>query len=174
VGQFGKGNMTSYTTLKTQALGDLLLVANDTKLIGIYYADCNHAPEIAADWRHNPRHPILQQAKKEIGSFLEGKRNSFSVPLHLDGTKFQQKVWTQLARIPFGQTISYSELARRAGRPTAIRAAGSATGRNPLSIIIPCHRVISKNGTLGGYAGRLDRKQRLLVLEEKAAGEKAH
>jgi len=158
--------MTSYTTVKTQSLGDLLLVANDTQLTGVYYADSKHAPAIKGDWKNNPEHPVLQQAREEILGFLQGQRTSFSVPLHFSGTNFQQKVWTQLAKIPFGETISYSELARRAGAPSAVRAAGSANGKNPLSIIIPCHRVISKDGTLGGYAGRVHRKQRLLEIEQ--------
>jgi len=157
--------MTSYTKIKTDTLGELLLVANDTKLTGIFYADCKHAPKPKADWQMNPKHPLLKQAYAELLEFLAGKRKSFSVPLHFAGTKFQQKVWAQLAKIPFGQTISYSELARRVGAPRAMRAAGSANGKNPFSIVIPCHRVISKDGTLGGYAGRLDRKQRLLDIE---------
>ena len=157
--------MTSYTKINTETLGDLLLVANDKKLTGIYYADCKHAPNPKADWKLNPKHPILKQANEELGEFLGGKRKSFSVPVHFDGTKFQQKVWTQLAKIPFGETISYSELARRVGAPRAMRAAGSANGKNPLGIVIPCHRVIGKDGSLGGYAGRVDRKQKLLDIE---------
>lgn len=157
--------MTSYTKIKTETLGELLLVANDTKLTGIYFADCDHAPKPGADWKNNPKHPVLKQAQAELTEFLKGKRTSFSVPLHFSGTKFQEKVWTQLAKIPFGKTISYSELARRVGAPRAMRAAGSANGKNPLGIIIPCHRVISKDGSLGGYAGRLDRKQHLLDIE---------
>ncbi len=159
--------MTSYTTIKTEALGELLLVASETKLTGIYYADCKHAPKSRGAWKRDPKHPVLKQAGKELLEFLDGKRTSFSVPMEFAGTKFQQKVWTQLAKIPFGETISYTELARRVGTPRAVRAAGSANGRNPLSIVIPCHRVISKDGTLGGYAGRLERKQRLLDLEQE-------
>ncbi|HXJ72252.1 MAG TPA: methylated-DNA--[protein]-cysteine S-methyltransferase [Candidatus Dormibacteraeota bacterium] len=164
--------MTSYTTMQTQALGELLLVANDTQLIGVYYTDSKHAPPIEAGWRFNPNQPVLQQAQEEIAAFLDGERTSFSVPLHFAGTKFQQKIWTQLALIPFGETISYSELARRVGAPSAIRAAGSANGKNPLSIIIPCHRVISKDGTLGGYAGRLNRKRQLLEIEKGSCHER--
>ena len=161
--------MTSYTKIRTETLGELLLVANDVKLIGIYYADCQHAPKPKADWKLDPKHPVLKQAHGELLEFLKGKRMSFSLPLHFAGTKFQQKVWTQLAKIPFCEKISYSELARRVGAPRAMRAAGSANGRNPLSIVIPCHRVISKDGTLGGYAGRLNRKQRLLDIERGRA-----
>jgi methylated-DNA-[protein]-cysteine S-methyltransferase len=161
--------MTAYTTFTTEPLGELLLVADKTKLTGAYFADCDHAPKIGADWTFEPEHPVLRQAQKEILAYLRGEETSFSVPLHFSGTKFQEKVWAQLARIPFGETISYSELARRAGAPAAIRAAGSANGKNPLSIFIPCHRVIGKDGTLGGYAGSLNRKQRLLELERARA-----
>jgi methylated-DNA-[protein]-cysteine S-methyltransferase len=157
--------MTSYSILKTTRLGDLLLVANETKLIGIYFADEKHAPALSKDWTLNPRHPVLKQASQELDDYLESKRTSFSVPLHSAGTNFQQEVWRQIARIPFGKTISYAELAKRAGAPKAVRAAGTATGRNPLGIIVPCHRVVGKNGGLGGYAGGLDRKKRLLEIE---------
>ncbi len=166
--------MTSYITLKTQALGELLLVASETKLVGVYFADCKHSPQIRADWKRDPRHPILKQAHAELLEFLKGERTAFSVPLQFAGTKFQEKVWTQLSRIPFGETISYSELARRVGSPRAVRAAGSANGKNPLGVLIPCHRVISKDGGLGGYAGGLDRKTRLLDLEKKASCSKTN
>jgi O-6-methylguanine DNA methyltransferase len=88
--------------------------------------------------------------------------------LRATGTDFQQEIWRQISRIPFGQTITYSELARRAGRPDAVRAAGTATGKNPHAVIVPCHRVIGKNGARGGYAGGMERKSRLLALEEVA------
>ena len=156
--------MKSYTIHKTSTLGDLTLVADDNKLIGIYFANHKHLPQ-KADWKLNNKHPILKQAGKEITEYLEGERKIFSLPLHYAGTDFQQKVWQQIARIPYGKTISYMELAKRAGRPKAIRAAGTATGRNPLSIIIPCHRVIATNGTMGGFGGGMERKKKLLEVE---------
>ncbi len=162
--------MKSYTYLKTQTLGDLLLVANDTHLLGIYFANHKNGPALSEDWELNPKHPVLKQAGKELQEYLEGKRTRFSVPFSFEGTDFQQAVWRQIAAIPFGETISYTELARRAGKPDALRAAGTATGRNPISIIVPCHRVIGKGGGMGGYAGGLDRKKVLLKAEANQKG----
>jgi methylated-DNA-[protein]-cysteine S-methyltransferase len=157
--------MKSYTNLKTQMLGELLLVATSTHLVGIYYCNQKNGPKLPCDWKSDPKHSILRQTGSELREYLAGKRTRFSVPVSYDGTDFQNEVWRQIARIPFGVTITYSELARRAGAPAAVRAAGTATGRNPLGIIIPCHRVVGKNGGMGGYAGGLDRKKRLLKIE---------
>jgi methylated-DNA-[protein]-cysteine S-methyltransferase len=161
--------MTSYTILKTKHLGDLLLVANEKQLTGIYFYDCKHALKPQSDWKLDPKHPVLKQAGAELQEYLAGRRKDFSIPLHQAGTDFQNEVWRQIARIPFGKTITYTELARRSGKPDAIRAAGTATGRNPLSLIVPCHRVVGKNGGMGGYAGGLKRKEQLLELEAGAA-----
>jgi methylated-DNA-[protein]-cysteine S-methyltransferase len=157
--------MNSYTYLKTKLLGDLLLVANDTHLTGIYFSDRKHAPKPATHWTLNPKHLVLQQASIEIQEYLAGERTEFTVPLHFAGTDFQHEIWRQIALIPFGETITYTELANRAGSPSAVRAAGAATGKNPLSIIVPCHRVAGKNGALTGFAGGLDRKKSLLEIE---------
>jgi methylated-DNA-[protein]-cysteine S-methyltransferase len=157
--------MKSYTYLKTEMLGDLLLVATATHLVGIYFPNHKHGPKLPGEWELNPNHPVLRQAGKEIEEYLQGKRTAFSVPLSFEGTGFQHEIWRQIARIPFGQTITYSELAQRAKAPKAIRAAGAATGRNPLSIMVPCHRVVGKNGAMTGFAGGLDRKKNLLKLE---------
>lgn len=151
--------------LKTSLLGDLLLVATSTHLVGIYFPSQKHGPKLPEDWELNPHHPVLRQAGEEIQEYLNGKRTTFVVPLSFEGTAFQQKIWREIALIPFGQTITYSELARRAKAPKAIRAAGAATGRNPLGIIVPCHRVVGKNGSLIGFAGGLDRKKSLLKIE---------
>lgn len=113
----------------------------------------------------DPHHPVLKQAGEELRGYLRGDRTNFTVSLEGAGTAFQREVWRQIALIPFGQTITYTELARRAGAPAAVRAAGTATGKNPISIIVPCHRVVGKNGLLRGYAGGLDRKRRLLEME---------
>jgi methylated-DNA-[protein]-cysteine S-methyltransferase len=157
--------MKSYSYLKTKVLGDLLLVANSTHLIGIYFPNHKHGPKLPGDWKLNAMHTVLRQAGKEVQEYLNGERTSFSVPISSEGTSFQQEIWRQIARIPFGQTISYSELARRANAPKAVRAAGAATGKNPLGIIVPCHRVIGKNGSMTGFAGGLDRKKNLLKIE---------
>ena len=150
--------ITSYSILKTICLGDLLLVANVTQLIGIYFHDCKHAPIPESDWKFNPGQPVLKQAGEELQEYPAGTRIDFSVPLDYEGTAFQREIWRQIALIPFGETIAYTELAHRAGTPNALRAAGTTTGRNPLSIIIRCHRVVGKDGGMGGYAGGLDRK----------------
>jgi methylated-DNA-[protein]-cysteine S-methyltransferase len=160
---------TSYCTLKT-SLDDLVLVASPTALTGIYFSDCSHVPVALKEWRNDPAHPVLKQAREELRDFFDGKKTSFSVPLHFEGTDFQERVWRQIARIPFGETLTYSELAERADAPQAVRAAGTATGRNPLAVIIPCHRVVGKHGALGGFAGGLNRKRILLELETKALG----
>jgi methylated-DNA-[protein]-cysteine S-methyltransferase len=158
--------MNSYTTLKTRLIGELILAANETHLTGIYWADRDHAPAELKEWKRDPNHPVLKKAARELEEFLAGQRKDFTVPLHAEGTDFQRKIWQQLARIPFGQTITYGELARRAGRPEAVRAAGAACGKNPHAIIVPCHRVIAKSGALQGFAGGLETKKRLLALEQ--------
>ena len=110
-------------------------------------------------------HPLLDQLHVELLEYFEGRRRDFAVPLVYPGTPFQTKVWNALRAIPFGETISYEELARRVGSPAGQRAAGHANGQNPLAIIIPCHRVVNKDGKLGGYGGGLWRKRLLLGLE---------
>jgi methylated-DNA-[protein]-cysteine S-methyltransferase len=157
--------MTSYCILKTP-MGGLLLAANETALVGLYFDRQDHFPAARSTWTLNPRHPVLRQAEEQLQEFFAGKRTQFSLPLHFAGTEFQERVWREIARIPYGTTISYGELARRAGKPRAIRAAGMNTGRNPLGIIIPCHRVIGKDGSITGFAGGLDWKRHLLNLEK--------
>ncbi len=156
--------MTSYSIIETP-LGGLLLVANKSELIGLYFTGCEHVPAAAKTWKLDARHPVLKKAETELNEYFAGKRTSFSFPPSSYGTDFQKRVWSEIAKIPFGQTITYSDLAKRAGKPKAIRAAGTATGRNPLGIIIPCHRVLGKRGAIGGYAGGLENKRRLLKLE---------
>ena len=156
--------MTNYSIMKTE-LGDLTLVANESELIGIYFEKHRHMPKMQKTWTLNPRHPVLLQAEKQLKEYFAGKRDTFSIPMNFAGTDFQKKIWKEIAQIPFGKTISYGELARKAGKPKAIRAAGAATGRNPVSIIVPCHRVLGKNNAITGYAGGLDRKRHLLALE---------
>ena len=102
---------------------------------------------------------------RQLAEYFAGKRQTFDIPLNLKGTEFQLAVWNELLRIPYGDTITYAELARRIGRPAAIRAVGAANGANPIPVIVPCHRVIGSNGTLTGYGGGIERKQWLLALE---------
>lgn len=108
---------------------------------------------------------ILKQAVKELNEYFAGKRTKFDVPLNPVGTEFQKAVWKELTRIPYGKTISYQELALRINKPKAVRAVGAANGKNPLWMIVPCHRVIGKNGSMTGYAGGISLKKKLLLLE---------
>jgi methylated-DNA-[protein]-cysteine S-methyltransferase len=118
----------------------------------------------------DPDHPVLRMAARQLGEYFARRRRAFTVALAPAGTPFQLAVWTALRAIPFGETISYRELAARAGRPEAIRAAGAANAANPLAIVIPCHRVIGSDGSLTGYAGGLAAKRALLALEGARAG----
>jgi methylated-DNA-[protein]-cysteine S-methyltransferase len=110
-------------------------------------------------------HPILGEAERQLSEYFAGKRTHFELPLEPQGTEFQKKVWGRLRKIPFGKTRSYLQIARAIGSPRACRAVGGATGKNPLSIVIPCHRVIGANGTLTGFGGGLETKAKLLALE---------
>jgi len=108
---------------------------------------------------------LLDEACRELGEYFDGKRREFKVALDLRGTEFQQEVWRELSRIPYGEVCTYADVARRIGREKAFRAVGAANGANPVPLIVPCHRVIASGGKLGGYGGGLDTKQRLLALE---------
>ena len=149
-------------------MGDLMLVATASDLIGLYFVGYDHVPAARSKWVLDPQHSILRQAEKQLREYFNGKRFSFSLPLHFTGTDFQEQVWRAIARIPYGRTISYSELAHQAGAPQAVRSAGTNTGRNPIGIIIPCHRVVGKDGGIGGFAGGLKWKRYLLELEKKS------
>lgn len=145
--------------------GPLRLVATQRGLSGIYFADHKHLPRDPA-WEMNPQNSLLQMAAQQLDAYFAGTRQQFDLPLDCsNGTAFQQEVWQALRTIPYGQVCSYSALAQRIGRPKAVRAVGAANGRNPLSVVIPCHRVIAANGQLQGYAGGLANKQTLLTLE---------
>ena len=135
-------------------------------ITGVYFEGAAHAPAILADWLEaHAREAPFRECARQLAEFVAGERREFDLPLAPRGTAFQQRVWQEIARIPYGETISYSTLAERAGAPGAARAAGAATGRNPLTIVVPCHRVVGGSGSLTGYAGGLDRKLRLLTLE---------
>jgi methylated-DNA-[protein]-cysteine S-methyltransferase len=123
------------------------------------------AISIPEEWEEDSSFPLLRRAGEQLTAYFEGRRRSFSLPLAPVGTPFQQRVWAELQRISYGETLTYSELAVRAGRPRAVRAAGAANGRNPISIVIPCHRVVGKDGSLTDYGGGLEKKAALLELE---------
>jgi methylated-DNA-[protein]-cysteine S-methyltransferase len=148
--------------------GRMLLVADAKALTGVYFIGRKYQPRIEGGWRRDVRHAPLRQAKDQLAEYFGGKRKRFTVKVAPRGTPFQRAVWKTIAGVGFGQTIPYAELARRAGRPGSARAAGAATGRNPIGIIVPCHRIVGSNGSLTGYAGGLERKKALLALELSA------
>lgn len=150
-------------------IGPLLLAASDQGLSGVYFEHHKHFKG-SAGWQEHEQHLVLQLARQQLQAYFAGQRQDFDLPLDLSsGTSFQQEVWTALRQIPFAKTSSYAALAQEIQRPKAIRAVGAANGRNPLSIIVPCHRVIASNGALTGYAGGLKNKESLLALEKKFA-----
>ena len=136
-------------------LGPLTLFAEDGRLTALVYGDYGSYDDL----------PLFREAKRQLEEYFSGRRQTFSLPLAPDGTDFQRRVWQVLLDIPYGTAISYRELADRVGSPRAFQAVGQANGRNPLPILIPCHRVIAANGTLGGYSSGVDRKRYLLQLE---------
>ena len=147
-------------------LGGVVVAADRAGLRWLEFQQKRDGPfSIPRDWEKDPEFPILRRAEQQLRAYFEGRLRSFSLPLAPSGTPFQQKVWAALQEIPYGETVSYTELARRAGKPSAIRAAGAANGRNPISIVIPCHRVVGKHGSLTGYGGGLEKKRGLLELE---------
>lgn len=155
--------MRSYDTLDTPH-GTLLLAATARGLCGAWFKGQKYFPAIKG-WQRDPRHPVVAQAKKELAEFFAGRRKRFDVAIDPDGTPFQRKVWKAIYGVGFGERITYGELARRAGAEGSARAAGAATGRNPICVVVPCHRIVGKNGALTGYAGGLGRKRALLALE---------
>ena len=150
-------------------LGRLYATASGDALTGIYFEGGRHAPVPEPGWRETSHDPLLSECARQLREFATGERRAFELALAPTGTPFQQAVWREIARVPYGRTITYAELASRAGAPAAIRAAGAATGRNPLSIVVPCHRVVGSHGSLTGYAGGLERKAALLALEAATA-----
>jgi methylated-DNA-[protein]-cysteine S-methyltransferase len=145
--------------------GRMLLIADDKALTGVYFIGQKYQPHIEEGWRRDIQHAPLRRAKRELAEYFSGTRTRFTVKVAPRGTPFQCAVWKAIANVGFGQTIAYAELARRAGRPGSARAAGAATGRNPIGIIVPCHRIVGSNGALTGYAGGLTKKRALLTLE---------
>ena len=148
--------------------GDMLLLANDQGLEGVFFESQKYHPTKQADWRQDPQHKVLRQARRELEEYFAGRRKRFQVALDPGGTDFQRSVWKAISTVAFGETITYAELAERAGHEGSARAAGAATGRNPIGIIVPCHRIVGADGDLTGYAGGLERKRALLEMESGA------
>ena len=150
-------------------VGPLMLAADDAGLRHIEFRDNRH-PADRSDW-HGGDNEILDATVAQLREYFDGERRDFDLPLAPQGTEFQRVVWQELARIPYGATISYAQLAQRVGNASAMRAVGAANGRNPLPIVLPCHRVIGADGSLTGFGGGLPTKQFLLRLEGALPGE---
>ena len=146
-------------------LGGMRLAASDAALRGAWFLDQWDLPPPSPSWRLAPAHPVLSQARDELAQWFAGQRREFDVALDPQGTVFQQAVWQALLALSFGATCSYGDLALSIGRPKSVRAAAQAIGRNPISIFIPCHRVIGRDTSLTGFGGGLARKQALLAHE---------
>lgn len=145
-------------------VGPLHLVASEKGLTGLFWKK-RSAPSVESLKGTAPEIKILALTVRQLEEYFAGKRKEFDVPLYVEGTEFQKRVWDQLCKIPYGETVSYQDIARKIKNDRAVRAVGTANGRNPISIIVPCHRVIAASGKLGGYAGGLDIKTKLLGLE---------
>ena len=152
-------NSTLYCAAYSSPLGAMEVTVSDNGVTGLFFRD---QAIIAAD-----RHPLLREVVAQLAAYFSGKLNSFTVPLDYAGTDFQQRVWKELLMIPYGQVITYRDLGIRVGGPTFTRIAGQANARNPISLIIPCHRVIGMNGALTGYGGGIWRKKWLLEFEQR-------
>lgn len=149
-------------------LGKVLLISDGKQLTGLYFEGQRNAPALD-ELTHTPKLELFAHVSEQLIAYFAGTRTSFDIPCALTvGTKFQQQVWNALSAIPHNSTISYQQLATQLGMPTGCRTVASAVARNPISIIIPCHRVIGSNGSLMGYAGGIERKQMLLNIEQKS------
>ena len=147
-------------------VGALKLVAHDQALIAVMWDNEDHKRVRLAELVEDTQHPMLLKVKQQLEQYFAGQRQQFDLPLDFQGTDFQQQVWQALLTIPYGETRSYKDIALQIGNEKAVRAVGAANGRNPISIIAPCHRVIGSGGALVGFAGGLDKKQILLSLEQ--------
>lgn len=163
----GSAGATCYCRVPSP-VGEILLTATSRGLSGLHFREDRFQPVPGAEWEATT--PPFLGVIAAVDAYFGGTRAVFDLPLDLSGTPFQRRVWAELQRIPYGDTISYAELARRIGAPAAIRAVGGANGRNPVSIIVPCHRVIGADGSLTGYASGIGRKRRLLEHEARFRG----
>ena len=152
-----------YYQVVESPIGKLLLAGNDEALCQVHFHGGRDSIGPQAEWEKNDT--PFREAVRQLKAYFAGKLQTFELSLHLEGTEFQQTVWRALQEIPYGETWSYGQLARHIGKPQAMRAVGAANGRNPIPIIIPCHRVIGADGTLTGFGGGLPIKKKLLELE---------
>jgi methylated-DNA-[protein]-cysteine S-methyltransferase len=156
-----------YDYVQTDLAGRLILAGDEKGLRHLNFINGKHPVAIRGGWQRDKA--CFTSVKNQLAAYFAGEHQTFEVDLFPEGTPFQMKVWSALLEIPYGKVVSYQWIARRIGQPDAVRAVGAANGRNPISIIIPCHRVIGKNGTLTGYGGGIDVKERLIRLENPEA-----
>jgi methylated-DNA-[protein]-cysteine S-methyltransferase len=161
--------MTLAFSTMASPVGELTLVASDRGLVAILWEEDDPARVPLGPMAEARDHAVLRETERQLGEYFAGNRTAFDVPLDFRGTDFQKQVWAQLLAIPFGETRSYGQIAQAVGRPAASRAVGAANGRNPISIIAPCHRVVGSTGKLTGFAGGLEAKRLLLELEQPMA-----
>lgn len=147
-------------------LGPMVLAATTAGLCGAWFAGQKHFGGPSPDWIHDEDHPLLVSARAQLDDWFDGRRHDFDLPLAPRGTPFQQAVWQTIRQVGHGRTLGYGAAAAQVGRPSASRAVGAATGRNPLSLLVPCHRLVAASGALTGYAGGLARKAWLLDFEQ--------
>jgi methylated-DNA-[protein]-cysteine S-methyltransferase len=162
--------MTRYTHIESP-LGPMLLMSDGAHVTGLHFQSDRYMPPVGTDWIRDDGFALFAETVAQIARYFAGELTRFDLPIAPSGTAFQQIVWKALRDIPHGTTESYGQLARRIGQPTASRAVGAANSRNPISIIVPCHRVIGADGSLTGYAGGMHRKQALLALERCGTGQ---
>jgi methylated-DNA-[protein]-cysteine S-methyltransferase len=160
--------MTRTHTTIDSPIGELTLVAEGSALAGLYMEQQRHRPAPETFGPRQPENPVFATVELQLKEYFARQREEFDVPLHFDGTPFQCRVWTELSTIAYGETITYGQLAEQLGQPTASRAVGLANGKNPISLIVPCHRVVGSTGSLTGYGGGLERKRHLLDFESPA------
>lgn len=156
--------MQQFYKSTSSPIGDLIIRTTDTGISGIWFVE-HHKPQ-GEIGQEAVNHPLLLQAETQLEEYFTGKRKAFDLPLFQSGTEFQLLVWQGLTQINYGALKSYSDLAEQIGHPKAVRAVGMTNGKNPISIVVPCHRVVGKNGRLTGYAGGLERKQWLIQHEQ--------
>lgn len=155
--------MHNYTIIQSE-LGEVTIQASESGITGIWFETFTTKPKNLGEL--SDTHPLLLEAARQLTEYFTMQRSQFDLPLDMQGTEFQKIVWQALLDIPYGEVRSYKELAESIGRPKAVRAVGSANGKNPISVVVPCHRVIGTNGKLTGYAGGTERKEQLLKLEK--------
>ncbi|MBM9505069.1 methylated-DNA--[protein]-cysteine S-methyltransferase [Actinacidiphila acididurans] len=159
---------TTVHTVVDSPCAPLTLVARDGALAGLYMTDQRHRPAQETFGPRDDTLPVFAEATEQLAAYFAGERTDFDLGLAMAGTPFRQRVWAALCDIPYGETVTYGELAEAIGQPNASRAVGLANGRNPISIVVPCHRVIGSNGSMTGYGGGIERKRWLLAFESGA------